>query len=259
MQKILLILLFCCLSISWSKAQTINGLLLSREDSTAIEGAHLINTTQNTMSTSSAKGIFEIRASKGDTIVISNVNFNTKQLIANDATEVKVWLSPAEIQLEEVEVTNLPASESEFRKRLVEMPMQSNGNFIPFGVTPGKPMGVIPKNYDSKANNSLGYAISKPISFLQKKLSKHHKAKVKYYETIAAEGKNISNDRKYNRELVSELTGLKEDELTKFMNFIYIDESFISRSTEYDIALRILSEFENYKNQLKSMDTSNKG
>jgi hypothetical protein len=211
------------------------------------------------MTTSSGKGFFELKGVPGDTVIISNVNFNTKQLIINEFKEVKVWLNPAEIQLEEVQVTNLPVTENEFRQRLIEMPMQSNGNFLPMGVTPGKPMGVIPKNYDANRNNSLGYAINKPFSFIQKKLSKTHKAKVKYYETIAAEGRNISNDRKYNRELVTELTGLKEDELTKFMDFITIDASFISRSTDYDIALRILSEFENYKNHIKGNDFSNKG
>ncbi len=259
MHRLILIFFLGFISLSWSKAQSVRGYLLSTEDSTAIEGAHLVNASQNTMTTSSDKGFFDLKGDQGDTIIISNVNFNTRQLIINEFKEVKVWLNPAKIQLEEVEVTNLPVTASEFRQRLVDMPMQSNGNFLPMGVTPGKPMGVIPKNYDSKANNSLGYAITKPISFIQKKLSKHHKAKVKYYETIAAEGKNISNDRKYNRDLVADLTGLKEDELTKFMNFIYIDESFISRSTEYDIALRILSEFENYKNQSKSTNSSNEG
>ena len=259
MHKLLLLLFLGFISVTLGRAQSIKGYLLSTEDSSAITGAHLINISQSTMTTSSESGFFELKGVTGDTVVISNVNFNTKQLVINEFDEVKVWLNPAKIQLEEVQVTNLPSTESEFKRRLVDMPMQSDGRFIPMGVTPGKPMGIIPKNYDSNSNNSLGYALTKPFSFIQKKLSKHHKAKVKYYETIAAEGKNISNNYKYNRELVQDLTGLKEDELTKFMNFINIDESYISRSTEYDIALRILSEFENYKNQTETSTSSNKG
>ncbi len=259
MHKILLVFIITLISVNWSKAQKVQGNLLSSADSSAIESAHIINTSRNVMTTSSLSGYFEIPGEAGDTLIISNVNFNTRQLIVNASNYVKIYLNPAEIQLEEVEVSNLPATASEFRRKLVEMPMQSNGNFIPFGVTPGKPMGAIPKNFDSDINNSLGYAITKPFSFIQKKLSKHHQAKVKYYETVAAEGKNISNERKYNRDLVADLTGLKEDELTRFMNFIYIDESFISRSTEYDIALRILSEFEKFKEQPTTDDSSNKG
>ncbi|MBK6265833.1 hypothetical protein JKA74_12385 [Marivirga sp. S37H4] len=256
--KKLLLLSFIIFMASMANGQSIKGTLYSSQDSLAIEGAHIINTTKSKMATSSAAGVFILEALPGDTMVISNINFNTRQFIVPEKKEVTIWLNPAEIQLKEVIVNNIPKSEADFRKKLIDMPMQDNGNFLPFGVTPGKPMGKIPVNYDRNVTNSVGYAINKPVSFIQKKLSKKYKAKRKYYETVASQGNTILAHKKFNRELVNSITGLEEEKLTKFIDFMDLDNSFIMNSSDYEIAARIISEFKSYQDQQMS-DSVEKG
>ena len=110
-----------------------------------------------------------------------------------------------------------------------------------------KPKGKIPKNYDPSYTNSLKYAVNKPISFLVKKLSKSHKNNVRYYQTIAGHGSTIASNKKYNPEIVMELTGLKREEVTNFIQYLDLDLAFIQRASEYEIAVRVLSEYETYK------------
>lgn len=246
MKKLLFIILILTANLAFAQT-TIKGKLYSSQDSLPIEGAHIINTTQAKMATSSASGVFILEAKSGDTVVISNINFNSKQFIIPDREELIFWMNPAEIQLKEVIVNNIPKSQAEFKKNLIDMPMQDDGKFIPFGMIPAQPMGKVPKNYDPNYTNSLGYAINKPVSFIVKKLSKKHKAEKKYYEIVATQGSTILAHKKYNRELVSSLTGLEEQELTEFIDFLDLDNSFIRNASEYEIATRIINEFKSFQ------------
>jgi hypothetical protein len=247
--KIVVLSLFLFVFTFAVKAQGIDGLVSSSADNLPIEGVHIVNITQNQMSISDEKGYFTISVSKGDTLVASNINFNTKQFIVKNETYLKIALTPATIQLDEVRVSNMPNTEAEFRKKLVDMNVIEDNTFVPFGMQPNKPQGKIPKNYDPAYTNSLGYAINKPISFIVKKLSKQHKQKLKYYQTVANQGKVIANDKKYNPEVVKELTGLEGDDLTDFIQFLDLDAAFVQRSSEYEIAAKILKEFDIYKSR----------
>jgi len=231
------------------QAQEVEGEITSSADSQPIEGVHILNRTSHKMAISDEYGHFSIIANQGDTLVVSNINFNSKQFIFNEEKFLKITLNPAVIQLEEVRVSNMPETEADFRNKIIDMGEVEDDSFVPFGMKPNKPMGKVPKNYDLNYTNSLGYAINKPISFLVKKISKSHKNKVKYYQTVANQGNVIANNKKFNPEIVEELTGLKNDELTDFIQYLDLDPAFIQRSTEYEIAARILEEFDDFKIQ----------
>lgn len=246
MRILLTFILLLVFSIQIS-AQELQGEVISSADSMPITGVHIVNTTQNKMAISDENGFFTLSVSKGDTLVASNINFNSKQFVVKSPEYLKIRLNPAVIQLDEVRVSNLPETESEFRRKLVDMGEVEDDTFVPFGMKPNKPKGKIPKNYDPAYNNSLKYAISQPISFLVKKINKEYKNKVKYYQTVANRGNKITNDKKYNPEIVKELTGLEGDDLTNFIHFLDIDPAFVKRSSEYEIAAHILERFELYK------------
>ncbi len=229
------------------QAQEMEGRIASSADSVPVAGTHIVNTTANKMAFSDEEGRFFIKAEKGDTLIVSNVNFNTKQFIIESEQFLKIILNPAVIELDEVRVSNLPETESDFRRKLIDMDAVEDDTFVIQGLPPSKPKGEIPKNYDPNYTNSIGYAINKPISFIVKKLSKSHKNKVKYYQEVANRGNTISNNKKYNSEIVEELTGLEGDNLIDFIKYLDFDPAFVKRSSEYEIAARILKEFDNYK------------
>jgi hypothetical protein len=249
MMRIIFSIFFIFSITSLVSAQGIMGRVTSSEDSLAIEGVHIVNVTANNMAISDQNGKFNLIAEIGDTLIVSNINFNTKLFIVNNTEYLKIGLNPATIQLDEVRVSNLPETESEFKKKLVNMGMQDDNTFVPYGMKANKPQGKIPKNYDPSYTGSLGYAINKPFSFIVKKLSKSHKSKLKYYQIVANQGNTIGNNKKYNPVIVEELTGLKGDELINFIEFLDLDPAFVKRSSDYEIAERILSEFDHYKSQ----------
>lgn len=230
-------------------AQEVQGRVTASTDSLPIEGAHIVNTTQNRMAISDQNGWFYLVVKKGDTLVASNINFNSKQFVVKSTNHLSISLNPAIIQLEEVQVSNLPETEADFRRKLIGMGEIEDRSFVPFGMKPNSPKGRVPKNYDPDYTNSLGYAINKPISFIVKKISKKHKNELKYHQIVANQEKKITSDKKYNPKIVKELTGLEENDLIDFMHYLDIDPAFVSRSSDYEIAARILKAYDEYKAQ----------
>lgn len=244
---------FILISLTYKSiySQNINGTILSSENNLGIEGAHIINITKKNISISSELGNFTIKGEIGDTLIVSNINYNTKQFVVNTKNHLSILLDPANIQLDEVLVTNLPSTAEDFRKKLIEMPMQDNGKIVPFGVTPGKIMPKIPVIYDERVISGLGYAISNPVKYTVSKLNGRFKEKVKYWAIQADLDNSIIRNKKYNREIVASLTGLKSDELTDFIHFLNLPNSFIDKSSEYEISIRIKEEFEKYEKMVE--------
>ncbi|HET8860761.1 carboxypeptidase-like regulatory domain-containing protein [Marivirga sp.] len=242
----LTILLFIIASFSDLHAQIKKGRVASNADNVPIEGVHIVNTSANKMAISDQNGLFYIVANPGDTLIASNVNFKSKIFVINNEQFLKFKLNPAVIQLDEVRVSNIPETESDFKRKMVGMDNIEDKSIKIDGLMPTVPKGKIPKNYDPGYTNSFKYAINKPLSFIVKKLNKNYKNKVKYYQIVANHSNTIANNKKYNPEIVTNLTGLKGDELVDFIQFLDLDPAFVKRSSEYEIALHIIKEFEHY-------------
>ena len=101
------------------------------------------------------------------------------------------------------------------------------------------------KKYSKKYLNNL---FENDFSSALSDFNKSYKEKVKYYEVVASQSNSISNSYKYNRELVESLTGLKDAQLTDFMEYLNLDNSFISKASEYEIAARIRDKIKEINN-----------
>jgi len=239
------------------QAQTIGGMIQSATDSSIVEGAHIINVSNNEMAISSSKGLFELLAAVGDTLVISNIEFETKSFSIKSNTQLKVFLIPANIQLKEVVVSNMPKSEYDFKRKVLDMEMQPTQDFIVAGIDPVAPKSKVPPIYNLDQSNSLGFAIFHPLKFTARKLSKGYQDKAKYYKLKANQGQIIRVEQKFDRSLVKQITHLEEEELTAFIQFLDIDNNFILKSNEYEIALHIKNKYKLYQS-LQETDSTTK-
>jgi len=240
-------LLISFLTINSAYNQTLTGIVHSSEDGLSIEGAHIVNISKNEIAISSQMGNFTIVGEIGDTLIVSNINYIKRQFIVNTKNRLSILLKPNLIQLEEVIVSNLPKTANDFRKKLIAMPMQDNGKFLPYGVKPAKPRSEIPPLYNRSLNSGIGYVVMNPLKSITRKLSSEYQEKVKYYALKADEDNKTIRDKKFNRALVASLTKLEDDELTNFIHFMDLADSFIDSASEYEIAARIKEEFEKYK------------
>ncbi|WKK82116.1 hypothetical protein [Marivirga arenosa] len=244
--KLFLFIFLISLSTYSSFGQKIEGIIQSSKDGLSIEGAHILNISSRKLAISSELGNFYLEANVGDTLIISSINYKKKQFIIYTKKRVSILLDPNVIQLDEVVVSNLPKTEADFRKKLINMPMQDNGKFVPYGVTPGKPIPKIPVIYNSKEINTAGYAIRNPLRFAASKINPKFREKVKYWDIQADLDDSYIRNKKFNRELVASLTDLKGDDLTDFINYMKLSIEFLNTSSAYEVAEKIKEKYKEY-------------
>lgn len=214
---------------------------------------NISNVSRGKLAFTSENGKFQINSEIGDTLIISYMGFKSKQLILKNYDFQLISLNPDVVEQKEVRVTNLPEDEDQFKRRIINHEMVETDLFFPFGVTPGKPKGKIPKQYEREtevefgADEQFNPSVTIPISYFTKKYSKKHKAKRDYYELKASKDQQILNRKKYNKKIVTRLTGLKDEQLMNFMSFMNLDYDFITAATDYEIAKKIFDSYKEYR------------
>lgn len=208
-----------------------------------IEGANIYNFSSKKYSFTNKEGNFEIFTRKNDTIIISKPAYQqafvvvTQEMIERNRFEISLFFKA--IILKEVNVYALPPTYDAFKKEF------ANTNFTEFykriGGTTLTQQDIVNTNYspDKGANllNFLPKAVSSPISYLYDKYSRKKKMERLFYELVENQEEIENLPKKYNRDLVTSLTGLEGEELLDFMTFCkfsYYD--LVKWSPEYIIS-----------------------
>jgi len=232
----------------------LEGLLLNKENNKPIVGSHVMNISNKTLAISNEEGSFKISGQPFDTLIISNINYKRKALIINDLKSFVIYLYPLIIQLEEVEVSNVPSGVNIFSERIEFIEKKRAQGKKLFGVKPAKPKAAIPPLFQK--DNSLkfweqGRILPPPfydIYLIPKLLNRKYKTEMKYYDLTANEKQIIENNEKFNQSLVKNLVGLEGDLLTDFISFMNVDEELVEASSEYEITEFIKNKYDEFMN-----------
>ncbi|MGM0582206.1 MAG: hypothetical protein ACQETL_16115 [Bacteroidota bacterium] len=251
--KIILIVAFIGLCFFDLKAQKqFKGLLIDEATNEPIEGSHVINLSKKTFAISNQKGQFTIQTQTFDTLLISNINYQRKEFIIKEIEPIVIYMNPLIIQLDEVEVRNMPKNSSVFSEKLKNMENQDDEEFRIYGVPQAKPMAEIPPLFQE--DNSLRFwengRILPPhtidIYVIPKMFSRKYKAKMEYYALKARKDERIMNNKRFNRKIVKGIVGLEGDLLTDFIGFMDVEEEFIKSSTDYEIMVFIKDKYSEF-------------
>lgn len=249
--KSFVLILFLGLCFFEANAQEqLKGVLLDEETKNPIEGSHVLNLSKQTMAITNQDGEFTIKAQAFDTLFISNVNYHYKQFIIKNTSSVTVLMTPLIIELEEVEVRNKPKYPNVFREKLERLEEQKSKKIN--GLPQAKPMAEIPPLFQE--DNSLkfwenGRILPPPIIdiyVIPKMFNRKYKAKMKYYTLKAEKDEIIEANKKFNRQIIKKLVRLEGDLLTDFIMFMDVDDDFIKKSSEYEIAAFIKEKYNEF-------------
>jgi hypothetical protein len=78
-------------------------------------------------------------------------------------------------------------------------------------------------------------------------LSPEEKEMIKLKKILEKEKVQKIINEKFNREIVADLTGLKEEDLTEFIVFCNFSEKYLLETNQYDILVKVLEKLELYK------------
>lgn len=227
------------LTIDWARAQSqpndepiqLSGVIVNKADE-PVPFVTVSNLSTQRGVVSNDEGFFYITFPAQDTLQLSAVNYEPYELYFGDTArasnyDLKIRLSERTYQLEEVTVFAF-RDEAAFKKAILaldDLPEEPEKIVIPgtFQGTPTKPSA----------------SLASPISFIADRFNKRAKyeRQLKQAQRDAAYQKTLA--KKYNRTMVSEITGLADERLDEFMLFCRFKDKFIERSNEYEIILAI--------------------
>lgn len=110
----------------------------------------------------------------------------------------------------------------------------------------------IPLLLDTNYIKNPEFLILHPLSYLYYNFSKEEKSKRKVLYLQKEQREQIVIDKKFSRELISGITGIKDhEEITAFMAYCNFSHKFLYEATEYEIAEAIDNKFRIYRKQIK--------
>lgn len=214
-----------------------------------INGANIYNISNGKFAFSDKNGFFSVFAFENDTLVISKSIYRQQIVVLNkDVYSSKnevFFLYCRAVVLREVKVYGLNPNYEVFKRDVVTMDLP---DVYEKGVYKPTKMDIQNAEYKNTAPNILrNTAIAHPITALYEAFSPRAKMHRLYNELVEYQDELDNVQSKFNRELVSEITGLKGDELMEFMVYCHFSYYELIRSSHEQIINKIRSKFIEYE------------
>jgi len=191
---------------------------------TFLRDCHVINKTQRTATVSDAYGDFKITANINDSILFSAIGYEKLTIALSDSMYSYgyiIKLKPAVYELEEVTIRPIIEIPLVTKKEIYTPPLPNQGGInIPVGIN--------------------------PVTLIYNRFSKEGKQKRYYKKVIERTADFMLIGEKFNGETVAQLTGLKDDELVKFMSYCNFSNDFLINYSPETIKRAIKQKYQKY-------------
>ncbi len=202
--------------------------------------AHVINLRRGYATISDTSGKFSMLVLGRDSIRISAIGFLTRYLSirryrpVNDTLDLHIVMEKKTYDLSTVNIYELrwQVFKSEFMEEEVEE--DENAERVTIWMNSLFPAGELRMVFQG----ARGAGFQFPYVGKDEKQRRKVAALEKKYNIIQP---------KFNDELITNLTGLKGEDIYDFINYCNFDEGFLIHSSEYQVMESILQNWENYK------------
>jgi hypothetical protein len=246
---LILIFYFTLLTSSAQDLVEIKGTILREDSLSPIYGAVIFNRNSLLGTLSNKLGNFKMRVKTGDTIQITHLGFISHFIVFNNAN-----ISPDErlniiMKIRSYELPEIDVRRYRIRDRKQPTVTMRRTDNITYDAGPIRFQsdGAYYLNPWSAAGANSMAMPSFGIPIGDWNAAKREKQYAKVREEEAKDKKKKFISRKYSRDLVNRLTGLKGNELENFMNFCRPSEDIIMRINEYDLTNYILQCYDKFK------------
>jgi hypothetical protein len=244
------VLFFGAFILTWAEPSERRILLSVRivdcADGRHIPYAELFNETSRTGTLADSCGLVNLYAQPGDTLVMQSIGYLGKVWIVttdygNDIDTF--YICPQAYELGEVNL-DFPLSYDQLRHDFLII--EPDRGLVIEGLPEAK-VQDIPVLMDTNIIYSTGFAIFHPLSYLYYKYNKEERSKREVFYLKRREREQLIIDKKYNRQLIENITGLKGDEITDFIVFCNFSHEFLYKASELEITETIDRKFREYQ------------
>lgn len=207
----LILFLFSCGSLVYAQ-ETLEGIVVEKGTPKRVAEATITNRRTLEKALSNSEGGFIIPARAGDTLIVTKYAYSSEYYRIVDPKNIVVSLNPT-IELETVTVTG------KTRKEELQDILEDYEKQTPYGARKPK---------------ALAYVFN-PLSALYGTFSRSAKNARRFNNYAQNEIRETEVDKKFNKYNVSEITGLKGDDLMNFMSLYRPSYEQCRYWNEYDI------------------------
>jgi hypothetical protein len=217
-----------------------------------IREANIYNFSSKKYCFTNKEGNFEIFVTVGDTLIISKPIYKQEIVVITQGNmnkkQIDIFVFYKVIQLKEVFVYALPETYEKFKKDFIDTKLS---NYYMKGTELTDEQRQYRQtqnvNYLDLIPGKVGQAIRSPITFLYDTFSRKAKMGRLYQELIDNQEEVDKLPLKYNRNLVTSLTGLEGEELLDFMTYCKFSYyELVKWSPEYIIS-QVKRKFDDYE------------
>lgn len=252
MKKIFFFFLFLPIFVIAQNRITLNGNVFDGVTFHPIVEANIYNFSSKEYVFTDKEGNFNILAKVGDTIIVSKPIYKqdflviTPEIMERKSIDISIYYKV--ILLKEVSIFSLPATFDEFKKDFVNTNLSDIYRFMD-GTTlsPEDRISLGSTNLLDLIPGEVGKAIKSPISFFYDQFSRKARMERLYFEMVDKQDERDNFHLKYNRDLVSSLTGLTGTELLDFMTFCKFSYYDLIRWSPEFIISQIQGKFDDYE------------
>ncbi len=240
----------CLLSVSQDTNKSVfsfKGSVIDEANGDSIPFVNIFNESTRRWAIADESGKYSLSVCTGDTLVFTAIGFLGKVILVNDNLQDKentIYLTSQSYKIEEVKVLGY-RNYDDFKKAFIELELPENKiDRIKEELNIEGTAIAIKADYERRAEEALS---QQGIGFTFSPGRPLNEEKIRREKLQQEAAMQRAVDKKYNREIVFELTKLPEDELTNFMGFCNFSLEYLYNTSDYDILVKIMEKFNLYK------------
>ena len=226
------------------------GMILDSSTHQPVVSAHIVNLNSNRATISDTSGMFKIHLNFNDSLLIQSLEYQ-KYILKLEKSYMDtnlIYLTKERYPIKEVTVGIL-GNYNQFKEMVLSYNPDDHKYKIPGMKEPVyRPIPILE---DEEYWKNYKVAIFNPISYLYYNYNKRMKSVYKYHDLKKQENEQNRADDKYNKDFVSEITGLTdEEEIMKFMLFCDFSHEMIMNTNQYQLGQLIVEKYSEYSKNL---------
>lgn len=235
MKKYLYLLLTVCLFCGklYAQEKTVQGIVFDRDSKQRLSRVYIYNTSTSKGFYNNSKGEFTTTASPGDVLLAALQGYRVDTVTVGSQNTILFYLKRTSIQLKEVRIQD---SLKNPKEQLKETQKEYKDAYT---------KGDVKDVFTSGGSNSAGGA-GLSITTLYNLLSKEGRNARQLQKIIERDYKEAMISYRYNPGLVSQVTGLKGDKLTDFMDQYRPGYNFVIEASDYQLIAFIKTSYQRY-------------
>ena len=233
----------------FNKQPVLQGRIIDDSTGEHISFVQLLNESKRKWAICDDNGSFSIPANQGDTLVFSALGYLGKVVIVSDSiihNGLTVALLPRVYEIDKIKVFGF-RNYSDFKEKFKALKLpETKTDILRENLAIAFKKIAEEAEYNKEVSDMQGLnGVGATIPFQLR--SKEDRQRLHLQEIIKQEEKQHIIEKKYNREIIADLTHLKDDELTDFMIFCNFSKEYLLRTDQYDILVEVLKKLKLYK------------